>query len=74
MFFVKIVMEKREWFAFLFFIILFFPAVSASGVSPPQYGADFTPGAKLAFSFTFSVRLIRGARFQSREILLNMSA
>lgn len=53
MFFVKIVMEKREWFAFLFFIILFFPAVSASGVSPPQYGADFTPGAKLAFSFTF---------------------
>ena len=46
-------MKKRWGFASLFFIALFFPIVSASGVSPPQYSVDFSPGAKLAFSFTF---------------------
>ena len=46
-------MGNRELVLFLFFIALSFPLVSASGVSPPQYSAVFTPGAQLAFSFTF---------------------
>lgn len=46
-------MNVVRWCALILFAGLLFPIVSGSGVSPPQYTADFAPGAKLAFSFTF---------------------